>query len=370
MLTGRSTDGPNLHGVVFGIEFGREMGNVNALIQLTYSGRTGTGHAFLLTALAAEEGKTRTDTWVRSRTLLIYSDPEDPARYGHTITAQDHGDYRVLSARVADIAPKIHDWIWKSLAPSDASPATLAELEAAVCRVQESARTLDAAASAFQHLSSEAVRENDRALIAGRLTAHTNEPLPEQDLRVSSPDVRARLYAVRALSAGDPRFLAALSAVTAARGQAQAAIDSGKERFGFFNGIAAYTAPEVPWKDVRRLAVQFMNVAEDVRLTEENTVESLPHALGITETAVTARPSVIVEQSNQQASVTRERILREVHWSVKGIPRREYVSELVEVSPETGLHRVQSVAKPAYIQGPGGIAQVFRHLPATQASTF
>ena len=61
-----------------------------------------------------------------------------------------------------------------------------------------------------------------------------------------------------------------------------------------------------------------------------------------------------------------EHILRDVHWAVKGISRREYSSELIEISPATGLHRVQSMSPPSYIQGPGGIRQVFQSLSETR----
>ena len=49
-------------------------------------------------------------------------------------------------------------------------------------------------------------------------------------------------------------------------------------------------------------------------------------------------------------------------------PRREYSSELIEVSP-AGLHRAQSVSPPAYIQGPGGLGQVFQGLSKTPEAT-
>src|SRR5258706_5026395 len=61
----RAIDGPNLHFSVFGVEFGREMANVGALAQLTYSGKTSDGDLFLLTVLSARYDKTRVDTLVK-----------------------------------------------------------------------------------------------------------------------------------------------------------------------------------------------------------------------------------------------------------------------------------------------------------------
>jgi hypothetical protein len=56
-----------------------------------------------------------------------------------------------------------------------------------------------------------------------------------------------------------------------------------------------------------------------------------------------------------------EHILRDVHWSTKGVERREYSSELIQTSA-AGVHQVQSVLGPDYIQGPGGLLQVFHNL--------
>jgi hypothetical protein len=331
-FAGQVTEGLNLHFVLLGVEFGHPMANVNALIQLTYSGRTEAGHMFLLTALTEAHEKTRTDTWVRSRSILMYSDAADLVRYGHAVSAQDHGDYRVPSALVADVVPTTRDWIWKSLAAPDAPAATLPDLERTVQRVQDSKRAIDAAVKAFQQLSLRAVRENDEALTEEASSNRRKAQLPEQDLKDSSPDVRARLYAVRALSADDSRFRAALEAVNAARRQVEASIDDARERFGYFNRIATYTAPELPWKNVQRLAAQLMNVAEDVRRAREVTNESVPAATRTGESSVTIRSNLIVEQVNrgQGTPLMMERILLEVHWSVKGIPRREYTSELID----------------------------------------
>jgi hypothetical protein len=362
-LAAQSAEGLNLRFTLLGIQFGRELGNVNALVQLTYSGPGQAGHSFLLTALTADDEKTRTDTFVRSRTVLIYSDSEDPLRYGHVVTAQDHGDYRVLSARIADVAPKVHDWIWKSAAPPNGPATELPELETAVRLVQESERSVDSAIEAFRQLALKAVKENDAAL-------HGKGQLPEQDLKLSAPDVRAKLYAVRALSAGDRRFVAAWDAVNEARQRVETLIEDGRQRFGYFNGLVAYRSPELPWKNIQKVGAEFMNVAEEARRASAHAVEGLPRKLGTEEADVTLRPSVLVEQINRGECLISERIVRDVHWAVKGIPRREYISELIEVSPETGLHRVQSLAKPAYVQGPGGIGQVFQDLSKTQAFAF
>jgi hypothetical protein len=81
-------------------------------------------------------------------------------------------------------------------------------------------------------------------------------------------------------------------------------------------------------------------------------------------------PQVIVSQvlkngpdGNNEGALIVEHILRDVHWSVKGIERREYTSEYITASP-SGLHRVDRVASPRYLQGPGGIQQTF---PETSA---
>ena len=372
----RAAEGMNLHFTLLGIEFGRDMGNVNALIQLTYSGHSDASHFFLLTVLDAAEQKTRTDTWVSSKTLLIYSNAADPARYGHLITAQDHGGYRVTGARIADVAPKVHDWIWKSVAAPGAAGATAQDLEKAVQAVQGSRREMDTAIGAFQQLSLTAVRENDDAL-ASTSANPRKVKLPDQDLKFWYPDVRARLHAIRALSAGDPRFLAAMDAVNAARLHAETSINEGSELFGYFNAIATHTAPQLPWKNIQKLAVEFMDASDEVRRAGAGGDSGLPQALATEEAGVTSQLSFIVEQINrgqgpagQKTFLMSERILRGVHWAVKGIPRHEYSAQLIEISPGTGLHRVQSALPPAYIQGPGGIRQVFRDLAETRAATF
>jgi hypothetical protein len=53
-----------------------------------------------------------------------------------------------------------------------------------------------------------------------------------------------------------------------------------------------------------------------------------------------------------------EHILRDVHWTMKAVQRREYSSELIETSA-AGLHQDQSVLGPDYIQGAGRTAAGF-----------
>ena len=57
-----------------------------------------------------------------------------------------------------------------------------------------------------------------------------------------------------------------------------------------------------------------------------------------------------------------ERILRDTRWAIKGIARKEYTSEIIETSSLTGVHRVGRVRGPSYVQGDGGMSQVFRHI--------
>lgn len=375
-LAAQSAEGMNLRFKLVGIQFGRELGNVNALFQLTYCGQTVAGHSFLLTALTLADEKTRADTWVRSRTVLAFSDSKDPIRYGHVITAQDHGDYRVLSARIADVAPRVRDWVWKSLALLN-EPLGISELEAAKRRVQDSQHAIDTAIAEFQHLALSAVRQNDAVLTSEASARHRKVELPEQDLKLFSPYVRAQLYAIRALSARDPRFLAALDDVNEARRGVETSINDGSQRFAYCNGLVAYQTPELPWRNIQKLAAEFMNAAEDARRASEHATEALPLTLKLNETAFTFHSTVLVEQVNrgpiseqQQVSLMTERILRDVHWAVKGIPRREYVAQIIEVSPETGVHRVQKTTRPAYVQGPGGIRQVFQDLSKAQAFEF
>ncbi len=365
-FAGQATEGMNLRFTLLGVEFGRELGNVNALTQLTYAGHTAAIHLFLLTVLNAAEQKTRTDTWISSRTLQIYSNAADSGRYGHVITAQDHGDYKVAGARIADVAPTVHDWIWKS---AGAPHAALSDLDNAVRRVQESQRSIDAAMAAFQQLALNAVRENDEALIAAS-TNHQKVQLPEQDLKFSYPEVRAKLYAVRALSAGDPRFVAAIDAVKAARIQAETSVNEGSKWFGYFNAIATHTAPELPWKNIQKLATEFMDVADDVRHAGEHANQSLPRALGTDQTAVTVHVSFIIEQTNrgpgaanQKTLLMSEHILQDVHWVVKGIPRREYTTEIIEISPIQAFIESKACQVPHISRALAGFDKCFRVSP-------
>jgi len=79
-------------------EFGREMTNVGALAQLTYSGRTGAGDLFLLTVLSSRYDKMRVDTLVKPRAVLVYSDVRDPLRCGYAVTTHDYRGYVIISA--------------------------------------------------------------------------------------------------------------------------------------------------------------------------------------------------------------------------------------------------------------------------------
>jgi hypothetical protein len=63
--------------------------NVGALARLTYSGRTGAGDLFLLTVLSSRYDKTRVDTLVKPRAILVYSNARDPVRYGYAVTTQN-----------------------------------------------------------------------------------------------------------------------------------------------------------------------------------------------------------------------------------------------------------------------------------------
>src|SRR5712691_10049616 len=365
----RAIDGPNLHFRVFGVEFGREMTNVGALAQLTYSGKTSAGDVFLLTVLSARYDKTRVDTLVKPRAVLVYSDARDPLRYGYAVTTHDYHGYVVISARVGEVAASVRDWIWKTLAQPDAPVPSLAELEQKIRGVQESRRAMDQAFEAFQRMTARAVKQNDEALKAAAKLLHRKLRLPEQDLRGSFSEVRAQLYAIRALIAGDPMLIEALDMVAERRRQAQMRIDEGRELFGYFNRIPVDAAPGHPWRKIEDLGSDFMGAAEDVRRTGVLSDRFLPRVLMEGETAITALPpELVVAQINRGPqrdgdSAIRfvEHILRDVHWSIKGVERREYTSELIQTST-AGVHQVQSVLGPDYIQGPGGLLQVFQHL--------
>ena len=368
-----ATAGRSLHFNFFRIEFGRELGNVIALAQLTYSGKTDAGDRFLLTVLTERYGKTHLDTFVEPRAILVHSDAQDALRYGHAVTIHDYSGYNVVSARVADVAPGVRDWVWKTMAPPNATQPALSELEQAVRRVQDSRGAIDQAIDAFLRLASQAVHQNDDTLKAEARAMHRKARLPDQDLRVSVPGVRARLYATRALFAGDPRFLAALDEIASARRRADSRIQEARELFSYFSRIPVYAAPDLPWKSIDKVAVDLMAAGDDVLRAGSRSDESLPRIPQCEEPVVTTwmglPPNVIVAQVNRgperegdPAILIVEHILRDVHWAIKGVDRREYTSELIKVSPVTGIHQVQFVLGHEYIQGPGGIRQIFRRL--------
>jgi hypothetical protein len=83
-------------------------------------------------------------------------------------------------------------------------------------------------------------------------------------------------------------------------------------------------------------------------------------------------PQVIVSQvlhgpnENDGGVSIVEHILRDVHWIIKGIERREYISEFITASP-SGIHRVERVASSRYLQGPGGIQYAFPQDPERES---
>ncbi len=221
-VVGQGVDGPNATAEFLGIRLGRPLGNVSSQLRLTYSGKSAQGDVFLETLLQSRAGKTRTDTVVRSRAILMYSDPGDPVRYGYAVTSHKYGGYRVIGARVADVAENVQDWIWKSLSRPDAALPTPSELQQAISLRPS---TADASASeaidALWELANRSVQQNDKILIAEAKATHQRVPLPEQGLKVYFPQARARLYLGRALASGDPRFLEAQRAVSFALGKAR-----------------------------------------------------------------------------------------------------------------------------------------------------
>jgi hypothetical protein len=59
---------------------------------------TGAGDLFLLTVLSSRYDKTRVDTLVKPRAVLVYSDVRDPLRYGYAVTTHDYRGYVIISA--------------------------------------------------------------------------------------------------------------------------------------------------------------------------------------------------------------------------------------------------------------------------------
>src|SRR4029434_9382705 len=114
------------------------------------------------------------------------------------------------------------------------------------------------------------------SLKAAAKAARRKVRFPEQSLRLFFPDLRATLYAGRALLAGDPRFQAALDAIALVRREADDRVTEGQELFGFFNRIPVHSAAALPWKSIDRLAVDLMRAAEDLRRACLRSDESLP----------------------------------------------------------------------------------------------
>jgi hypothetical protein len=364
----RATDSPNLYFTFFGVQFGREMGNVIALSQLTYMGQTPLGHSFLLTTLNTRRSKTRADTFVKPRAILVHSNTEDSARYGHAVTSHEYDGYTVLGARIADVVGRVQDWIWKTLAPGSEILPPVSELEQAIRSVHEGRRSVEQAVDTFKHLAAKAASDNDNALKAEAKLVHKKARLPEQDLAGMFPGTRERLYASRALAAGDPRFVSAFENVVAARRQVELEVLKGQRRFGQFNGVPVQTAPALPWKNIDKLSVEFMQATSKLRRTDLKSADSLPAIPTADDPTVSfpagPPPQVIVSQAlygpdeNEPGVSIVEHILRDVHWSIKGIDRREYTSEYITASP-TGLHRVERIGSPRYVQGSEGIQQAF-----------
>jgi hypothetical protein len=176
----RSIEGPDLYFRVFRAEFNRKMSNVGALAQLTYSGKTSSGHLFLLTMLSARYDRTRVETLVKPRAVLVYTDDRDPLRYGYALTTHEYRGFVLISGRAAEVLASVRDWGWKTLARPDALVPTLAELEEKIRGVQESRRTMDQALDAFPKMTARAVKKNDEALKAEAKLNHPNSRFPNR----------------------------------------------------------------------------------------------------------------------------------------------------------------------------------------------
>jgi hypothetical protein len=167
--------------------------------------------------------------------------------------------------------------------------------------------------------------------------------------------------------------LRAIEEVAIARQQAESRIQMGQQLFSGFNSVPVHTAPNLPWTYIDKLAVDFMKASNKLRRAELKTEESMPASLADNDSAISfptlVPPQVVIMQdlhgsrgSSSGAILFAEHILRDVHWSVKGIQRREYTSEFITAYP-SGIHRVERVAVPRYISGPGGIQQAFPEDP-------
>jgi len=139
----RAIEGPDLHFRIFRAELGRKMTSTGgSLAQLIYSGKIGGGDLFLLTVLTGRYDRTRVETLVKPRAILVYSDEQDPLHYGYAVTTHDYHGYVVIRARVRDAVASVEDRVWKTLARPDALAPSLAELEEKIRGVQESRRAL------------------------------------------------------------------------------------------------------------------------------------------------------------------------------------------------------------------------------------
>jgi len=364
----KAVQGANLHVNFFGIELGREWANVIADSRLTYLGKAANGEVFLLTTLRTHRSKTSVDTTVQPRAVLVYSHPDDVARYGHIVTSHKYPGYTVSGARGVDVMDSVEDWLWKAL-PTPESPLTpLPALETAAARVLESRRGLKDALTAFKRLAAEATQDNDSALAAEAKLARRTPHFPEQDLRYSFPVTRANLYAGRALAAADPRFLRALGQIEDACRNIETRVSEEASRFHFLNGQQLENAQDVPWRHIDKLSADLMRAAARAKEAAQKTRQSLPIAPTNDQPAVffpsSVPPQIVITQMNAGEGETGatvrivENILQDVHWAIKGINRRQYTTEFIDASP-AGPHRVQHVSDRVFIQGPGGILQAF-----------
>jgi len=363
----KAIQGINLHFNLLGIEIGRPLGNAIAYSRLTYLGKAADGDVFLLTTLTAQSSKTRVDTTIQPRAVLVYSKPEDAARYGHIVTSHAYPGRTVPGARVADVADSVEDWVWKALPPEERPITPISELEAAPGRVEDSRRLLNDSLMAFRRLADEATRDNDSALVAEARLAQKKLRLPEQDLRGSwFRATRINLYAGRALAAGDPRFVDALAQVEHAYQRIETCINEETIRFSALNGKQVETARNLPWKRVDALGAELMRAATHAREAAQKARASLPTTLRSDGFSVILPnplpPQIVIIQKHAGESAANpniqvvENILQDVPWAIKGINRRQYTTEFIDTSRD-GRHRVERVSGPMFIQGPGGILQ-------------
>ena len=337
--------------------------------ELTYSGQVSGGHRFLLSVLAPRRGGTSVST----RALLLASDPGDPARYGQVLRTHDYPDYSVAGSPAAGAAARARDWVWRTVAAADMPELpSVNELARAIERVGDAGAAIDQAVADFRALTAQAVRQNDAALRAEAKALHRKTRLPEQDLKAYFPDVRETLYADRALWAGDARFQAAHDAVLAARRNADRQIEDGSRQFQSWNRISVQAVPNLPWKAIDRLAVDFMRAAEEVWRADARVDAFLPPIAPGSDVAVVPRvgasPRVMVAHVKSGVTETGagvlslEYILLDVHSVLKGGDRREYSSEVIRSSAKTGIHRLQSVVGPDPVESSGSIVDAFKAL--------